>query len=104
MSSSDSKAADAAIRKVLDATGASEENARSIPGITQDDARAAMAYPGVSEELERLVAADRASVPQGDPAPDFCLPRLTGAEPGERVALSEHFGRRPVALVFGSYT
>ena len=37
----------------------------------------------------------------GANAPDFDLPRLSGAE---RVQLSHFRGRKPVALIFGSYT
>ena len=37
----------------------------------------------------------------GDPAPDFDLPRQ---DKSGRVKLSDHFGERPVVLVFGSYT
>lgn len=37
----------------------------------------------------------------GDPAPDFSLVRQGRAE---RVTLSSYRGRRPVVLVFGSYT
>ena len=41
----------------------------------------------------------------GAPAPNFSLPWLSPAPDGsERVTLSDHFGKRPVALVFGSYT
>jgi hypothetical protein len=38
---------------------------------------------------------------QGDDAPDFTLPRLK--EKGE-VKLSSYRGKKPVVLVFGSYT
>ncbi len=38
----------------------------------------------------------------GDEAPDFELPLLE--RPHERVRLSSLRGRRPVALIFGSYT
>jgi hypothetical protein len=45
-------------------------------------------------------------VQEGDAAPDFTLPWLetvpVGA--GEFLTLSSHFGKRPVALIFGSYT
>lgn len=78
--------------------------ARKIPGITEADARAAMAYPGAASEIQRLLDAEKSSVQTGDPAPDFQLPRLSGPSAGRRVALSDHFGTRPVALVFGSYT
>ncbi len=37
----------------------------------------------------------------GADAPDFELPQLGGAE---RVRLSDFRGRKPVALIFGSYT
>lgn len=37
----------------------------------------------------------------GDMAPDFTLSDVNGENP---ITLSEHFGRRPVALVFGSFT
>lgn len=38
----------------------------------------------------------------GDPAPDFELPVLGDRE--TKVRLSEFRGKRPVALIFGSYT
>ncbi len=38
----------------------------------------------------------------GDPAPNFELPRLGDAE--QTVRLSDFRGKRPVALIFGSYT
>ena len=41
------------------------------------------------------------SVAEGDPAPDFELPTLDDEETVRLVSLLE---RRPVALVFGSYT
>ena len=37
----------------------------------------------------------------GSEAPDFKLPRLAGGEP---IVLSSFRGRKPVALIFGSYT
>lgn len=37
----------------------------------------------------------------GDPAPDFTLPPLKGETP---VTLSAEYAKRPVVLVFGSYT
>lgn len=46
------------------------------------------------------------AVAVGDPAPVFRLPRLDvrRAETTEIVDLGDHLGRRPVALIFGSYT
>jgi hypothetical protein len=41
------------------------------------------------------------SVKVGDPAPDFTLSNLQGQQP---VTLSAFKGKRPVVLVFGSYT
>jgi hypothetical protein len=47
-----------------------------------------------------------AAVRVGDPAPAFRLPRLdaTRRATTEVVHLDDHLGRRPVALIFGSYT
>ena len=90
--------------KAQDIPGIDEEVVRAISGITAEDARAAIEYPGAAAEIERLYGAEKTSVRVGDPAPDFFLPRLTGPDVGERVTLSDNFGTRPVALVFGSYT
>ena len=38
---------------------------------------------------------------KGEMAPDFTLSDVQGENP---ITLSEHFGREPVALVFGSFT
>ena len=91
-------------QRVLDLPGVSEEAARNIPGITEEDARAAMEYRGAAAEIERLISADQGSVREGARAPDFELARLRDPNAGERVKLSDSFGKRPVALVFGSYT
>jgi hypothetical protein len=37
----------------------------------------------------------------GDPAPDFSLPGLNGQQ---TIRLSEEYRRKPVVLIFGSYT
>ena len=103
MSGSDSKAPEEAARKVPAIPGVSDE-VFAFPGMTEEDMRKAMEYPGAAAEVERVLEAERTSVSEGDPAPEFRLARLTGAEVGARVALSDHFGKRPVALVFGSYT
>jgi hypothetical protein len=42
-----------------------------------------------------------AKVAEGDPAPDFELPRLEGAD---TVRLASLLAERPVVLIFGSYT
>ncbi len=56
--------------------------------------------------IGETLAAEAASVKQGEPAPDFTLPWLPGptAGGGRAFTLSHRFGERPVALVFGSYT
>jgi hypothetical protein len=54
--------------------------------------------------MQQIMAAEATSAQVGDPAPDFRLQRLGGPNAGERVTLSSHFGKRPVALIFGSYT
>lgn len=45
----------------------------------------------------------RGSLKVGDEAPDFELQRL-GAKDEERVKLSSFQGKKPVVLIFGSYT
>jgi len=49
---------------------------------------------------------------EGEPAPDFALQLLEGSSPPDaiqldkkgRVRLSAHRGKKPVVLIFGSYT
>ena len=58
--------------------------------------------PERSTALMKFIAARETLAPAvGEPAPDFDLPMLGR---GERVRLSDFRGRRPVALIFGSYT
>ncbi len=58
------------------------------------------------ERWERMQAEFRereAGAPeQGDPAPDFTLPQL--GDRSRTVQLASFFGKRPIALIFGSYT
>lgn len=55
------------------------------------------------ERLRKDHAEREARAPNvGDPAPDFELPLLD--DRSKTVRLSEYFGRRPVGLIFGSYT
>jgi hypothetical protein len=81
-----------------------EAQGMELQGLTLDDLREAMSHPQAAEEVMRAMALEASSVQLGDPAPDFDLPRLGGPDAGERVRLSLHFERRPVALIFGSYT
>ena len=58
--------------------------------------------PAVWEAIRAQVREREARLPgPGDPAPDFEL-RLLGG--GGQVRLSAYRGKRPVALIFGSYT
>ncbi len=48
-----------------------------------------------------LIAAPASAAPAvGDPAPNFTLPDASG----KRVSLSDFRGKRPVVLIFGSFT
>jgi hypothetical protein len=81
----------------------------NLPGMTREELERDIAHPRAAEVMPALMAQDGPeAIQQGDPAPDFCLPRLGGPEAGLRVRLSHHFAAgaasRPVALVFGSYT
>ncbi|MCH2185279.1 hypothetical protein MK280_05345, partial [Myxococcota bacterium] len=58
---------------------------------------------------EQLIAGmeiETQSVHEGDAAPDFTLSFLGNPDDrsNEKITLSDHFGKRPVALIFGSYT
>lgn len=77
-----------------------------LAGLTVKDLRDAVSHPKAPEVIAECMELEAASVQEGDPAPDFSLPRLQGdgdLSP-DRVTLSEHLGKRPVALIFGSYT
>ena len=87
-----------AVRAQLEAQGMEPQ------GLTLADLRDAMSHPQAVAQVARLMALEAASVQVGDPAPDFALPHLAAAGAQERVRLSSHFGKRPVALIFGSYT
>ena len=76
-----------------------------MQGLSHDDLKQAMSHPKAAETVAELMSYDATAVKLGDPAPDFSLAYLPGSgREGARVTLSEHFGRRPVALIFGSYT
>jgi hypothetical protein len=81
-----------------------EAQGMELQGLTLEDLRDAMSHPQAAGEVMRAMALEGTSVQVGDPAPEFDLPRLGGSNAGERVRLSSHFGKRPVALIFGSYT
>ena len=77
-----------------------------MKGLSVEDLSDAVAHPKAGEVISELMALDAAGVKQSEPAPDFCLPWLPGSENarGGSMRLSDYFGKRPVALIFGSYT
>jgi hypothetical protein len=77
-----------------------------MDGIDVADLEAAMSHPEAKRTVAELMPIEAASVQAGQPAPDFTLPWLPGRADGEgeSFTLSEKHGKRPVALIFGSYT
>ena len=77
-----------------------------LAGLSVERLANAMSRPGAAEVVAEVMEADARSVKQGEPAPDFSLSWLPGSGEGraKRMTLSEHFGVRSVALIFGSYT
>lgn len=96
--------AEDATRKLIEGMLAQLES-EAMDGLSIEDLRDAMTAPGAAETVAELMPIEAASVKPGEPAPDFDLPWLPGCGPvGETLRLSSHFGERPVALIFGSYT
>jgi hypothetical protein len=83
-----------------------EQDGEAMDGLSLDDLKNAMSHPKAMEGVAEAMANEAGSVQAGESAPDFSLRFLpgSGGEDTRRVTLSEHFGARPVALVFGSYT
>lgn len=81
-----------------------EAQGTELQGLSLEDLRDAMSHPQAAKQVVQLMALEAASVQVGEPAPDFSLSRLGGPDAGEPVTLSSHLGKRPVALIFGSYT
>jgi hypothetical protein len=78
---------------------------QDMQGLSIDDLKAAMSHPKADATVAELMSYEATSVQPGEAAPDFTLPYLPGSgRDGETMTLSEHFGKRPVALIFGSYT
>jgi len=77
-----------------------------LAGLTVEDLRDAVSHPKAPGVIAEAMELEAASVQEGEPAPDFSLARLgsDGEGRSDRVTLSEHFGKSPVALIFGSYT
>lgn len=81
----------------------------SMQGLSIEDLTKAMSHPDAAQTVAELMPLEATSVQAGEPAPDFRLPYLPASRPADgpddaRVTLSDHFGSRPVALIFGSYT
>jgi hypothetical protein len=97
------------VRKMLEGMRAQLEKDEAegrLAGLSVADLADAISHPLAPEAIAAGLAAETGSVQVGESAPDWSLPWLPGptAGEGERLTLSDHFGRRPVALVFGSYT
>ena len=82
-----------------------EDNKVEMEGLDLDDLKATMSHPKARETLAKWMPFEATSVQAGESAPDFSLRYLPGhGLEGESMTLSSHFGKRPVALIFGSYT
>jgi hypothetical protein len=83
-----------------------DEAEGKLAGISVADLADAVSHPKAAEVIDETMALEVTSVKEGEPAPDFTLPWLPGSGEGRGAAatLSDQFGERPVALVFGSYT
>lgn len=77
-----------------------------MEGLSVTDLMDAMSHPKANDVVQELMALEPNTVQQGEDAPDFTLPWLSGkgADGSATVTLSSHFGKRPVGLIFGSYT
>ena len=75
-------------------------------GLSMEDVKKAMSHPKAAEVIETLMEREAPSVQQVQRAPDFTLPWLSQHDEsqGQSMTLSDHFGKRPVALIIGSYT
>ena len=63
----------------------------------------AISHPAAMESIQQGMQREASCVQEGQEAPDFALKFLQEPE-APPLQLSSHFGRRPVALIFGSYT
>lgn len=101
--------ADVDVKKIMQgmrATLERDQQAGKLAGLTVTDLEDAMSHPKAAPVIAETFAAEQGAVKQGEDAPDFTLPWLPGsAKAGpDTLSLSSHFGTRPVALIFGSYT
>ncbi|MEE2673178.1 MAG: hypothetical protein VX466_05240 [Myxococcota bacterium] len=76
-----------------------------MEGLDLDGLKAAISHPKALETLAKWMPFEATSVQPGEPAPDFSVPYMPGhGGESDAMTLSSHFGSRPVALIFGSYT
>jgi hypothetical protein len=95
-----------ALKKELRKRLSQADAERSLGELGIDGLMDAMSHPKAPETIAEIMELETASVQEGQPAPDFTLPWLTdsGDERAPALTLSDHFGKRPVGLIFGSYT
>lgn len=81
------------------------DNNEKPEGFDLDDLRAVLNEEGAVESIMTLAPREETSVQQGEKARDFTLPFLQPEDgAATHLTLSSHFGRRPVGLIFGSFT
>ena len=102
MSQPDIEALFEEIKKKLEADPDAQRDAM----MDSDGLAKAMAHPKAAEQIQANMEIESQAVNQGEQAPDFTLKELSsrGEMTGRQITLSDHFGQRPVALIFGSYT
>ena len=76
----------------------------SAADISSEEMIEVMSHPAAPEALAAMMEVEPHTPQPGDTAPDFELRRLDDEPGAQPVRLSSHAGKRPVALVFGSYT
>ena len=64
-----------------------------------DDAKFVFQFRNKTMKKQKML--DAQAPKAGDPAPDFTLSDITGKD---SITLSDFRGKKPVALIFGSYT
>ena len=96
----------AAMKEQVQASLEANPGDDGMNGMDVDDLMDAMSHPKAASVVQSLIALEPQAVQQDQPAPDFNLPWLSGQGPdgSTSLTLSSHFGKRPVALIFGSYT
>ncbi len=96
---------DATKTKIAEMLKSLEEDRVDMDGLELDDLKDAMSHPKAAGILRKWMPHEATAVKQGESAPDFTLSYLPGhGAEGESMTLSSHFGKRPVGLIFGSYT